>query len=177
MIEVWKDIVGYVGLYQVSNLGNVKSLDKICGGRKGIVKGKPIATQDNGRGYINVCLNKDGQAKRVYVHRLVAEAFLPKENLKDCVNHKDGNKANNNLDNLEWVTRSENMQHAYSNGLAKQYERSGTKNPAARVVIDIESGVFYETMKEVSELYKISVSYLSSMLNGRMQNKTNFRYV
>lgn len=166
MIEVWKDIAGYEKLYQVSNLGNIKS----------IAKNIVLATQDNGKGYRNVMLYKDGQAKRVYVHRLVAKAFLPGGQAKH-VNHIDGNKANNKSDNLEWVTMSENMQHAYANGLAKQYERSGKKNPASRIVIDIETGVFYETMKEVADLYRISVSYLSSMLNGKMNNKTNFRYV
>jgi hypothetical protein len=177
MIEQWKDIVGYEGLYQVSSLGRIKSVDKVCGKRRGIVKSKMIAIQDNGNGYFNAALYSNGKMKRIYVHRLVADAFLGKENGKEYVNHIDGNKSNNSLSNLEWCTRSENMKHAYDNGLAVQYERSGTKNPAARVVIDLQSGVFYETMKEVSELYKISVSYLSSMLNGRMPNKTNFRYV
>ena len=175
--EIWKDVIGYEGLYQVSNLGRVKSLDKICGNRKGVIKSKLLNFQDNGKGYKNVNLYNNKKNKCVYIHRLVAGAFLAKIEGKECVNHIDGNKSNNSLENLEWCTRSENMKHAYDNGLAVQYERHGAKNPAAKVVIDIQSGVFYETMKEVADLYNLSISYISGMLNGNYPNKTSFRYV
>ena len=117
MEEVWKDIKGYEGLYQVSNFGNVKSL------RKRIDKGKchryfnekilkPIETN---KGYLRVKFCKDRKIKKIRVHRLVAEAFIKKPELE--VNHRDGNKKNNKIENLEWVTKKENLQHAWKNGL------------------------------------------------------------
>lgn len=125
MEEIWKDIEGYEGLYQVSNLGNVKSL------RKRIDKGKchryfdekilkPIETN---RGYLRVKLCKDRKIKKIRVHRLVAEAFIKRPELE--VNHIDGNKKNNKVENLEWVTQRENKQHAWITGL---YHKKGGKH-------------------------------------------------
>ena len=94
-MEIWKDIKGYEGLYEVSNLGRVKSKRKIL---------KPI----NGE-YLKVGLSKNGIQKTLYVHRLVAETFLGKSNLQ--VNHKDEDKHNNNIENLEFVTHKENMNY------------------------------------------------------------------
>ena len=95
MQEIWKDIPEYEGLYQVSNLGRVKSKKKIL---------KPIKGE-----YLKVGLSKNGVQTTKYIHRLVAETFLGKCNLQ--VNHKDENKYNNHLDNLEWVTFKENMNY------------------------------------------------------------------
>ena len=125
MEEIWKDIEGYEGLYQVSNLGNVKSL------RKRIDKGKchryfdekilkPIETN---RGYLRVKLCKNRKIKKTRVHRLVAEAFIKRPELE--VNHIDGNKKNNKAENLEWVTQKENKQHAWITGL---YHKKGEKH-------------------------------------------------
>lgn len=116
MQEIWKDIKDYEGCYQVSNLGRVRSLDRVDrNGRKrnGVVK-KP---QDNGNGYKYVQLKKDANYKNFYIHRLVATHFIAPIEGKEYVNHKDGNKENNCFDNLEWCTESENMKHAYETGL------------------------------------------------------------
>lgn len=117
--EEWKDIKNYEGLYQVSNLGNVKSLERNKSNGKGSVKTKEkILTQDiTNWGYYRVALYKDGIRKYYKVHRLVAEAFILNPNNKEQVNHIDGNKLNNNVNNLEWNTRIENMNHARINGL------------------------------------------------------------
>jgi len=107
---IFKDILGYEGLYQISNTGEVKSLYTNI-----IMKQKK-----NNRGYHQVKLFKDGKSKDYLVHRLVAEAFL--ENLNEDynqVNHKDGNKSNNNVTNLEWCNQSQNIRHAFDNGLMK----------------------------------------------------------
>ena len=114
--EVWKDVKGYEGHYQVSNLGRVRSLDRldrIGQRRNGTVK-KP---QDNGSGYKYVQLKLDGKYKNFYIHRLVGEYFIEKVSGKNFINHIDGNKENNRVENLEWVTSNENMQHAYDTGL------------------------------------------------------------
>lgn len=107
-IEIWKDIKDYEGLYQVSNTGKVKSLDRIVKDttreRVQHLKGKVLKETDNGTGYKLVFLNKGRKRKNKYVHRLVAEAFLPNpEQLKE-VNHKNLNKADNSINNLEWVS-------------------------------------------------------------------------
>ena len=175
-MKEYRDIVGYEGIYKISSCGTIMSYDKEVKGRRGVIKSRELKTSDNGKGYRNVMLFNNGR-KMLYVHRLVAEAFIEKVEGKDFVNHKDGNKSNNNVDNLEWCNRSENMLHANSIGLCNQYDRNGNKNPATKIVLDISTGVFYETMKEAANLYKISVGFLSSMLNNKIVNKTNLRYV
>ena len=117
--EEWKDIKNYEGLYQVSNLGNVKSLERNKSNGKGLVKiDEKILTQNiTNWGYCKVALYKNGARKYYKVHRLVAEAFIPNPNNKEQINHIDGNKLNNNVNNLEWNTRIENMNHARINGL------------------------------------------------------------
>lgn len=103
MTEIWKDIVGYEGLYQVSNLGNVKRLKGYKGREKGyIVEEHLIKPSINSNGYQNVVLCKNGKTKTFTMHRLVAIAFLYNSDNLPQVNHKDENKLNNCVDNLEW---------------------------------------------------------------------------
>ena len=113
MEEVWKDIVGFEGRYQVSNLGRIKSLQ--YEGHKGEVKIMRPSTHH--LGYKVVSLGKKPDRKTHLVHVLVAQAFLEKPTGKEYINHKDGNKSNNCIDNLEWVTAKENVQHAIQTGL------------------------------------------------------------
>ena len=119
--EIWKDVVGYEDVYMVSNLGRVKSLDRTVWRINGeteyqsTLKGVMIKPVDNGAGYFHCGLS----GKNKYIHRLVAESFLPNDDDLEYVNHKDGNKANNNINNLEWTTHKDNIHHAYHNGLMK----------------------------------------------------------
>ena len=116
MKEVWKPIFGYEGIYEVSNCGNVRSIDRIdFAGRR--LKGKVFSTSAN-KNYITCVLTKYGKHRTFRIHQLVAEAFIPNPEGKPCINHKDGNKQNNCVENLEWCTLSENMKHAYKVGLA-----------------------------------------------------------
>lgn len=111
MTEQWKDIKGYEGLYEVSNLGNVRSLDRIVKRGQGymIKEGRILAQfYEEKKGYYQVALAKDGKAKKYRVHRLVALAFLDNPSNYTDVNHKDEVKTNNNVDNLEWCTRKYN---------------------------------------------------------------------
>lgn len=103
MKEIFKDIKGYEGLYQVSNYGNVKSL------KNNIIK-KPSKLP---KGYLQMRLSKNGKCKYISIHRLVAQAFIPNPQFKPCVNHKDCNPQNNCVDNLEWCTYKEN--NSYKN--------------------------------------------------------------
>lgn len=109
--EIWRDICGYEGLYQVSNFGRVKSLHF---GREKLLKAGVSNT-----GYANVTLKKNTTKKTFHVHVLVAKAFLPNPDEKREVNHIDGDKQNNRVENLEWVTSSENTRHAIQNGKMK----------------------------------------------------------
>lgn len=114
MKEVWKDISGYEGLYQVSNFGNVKSLDRIVHRKTKpdyMLKGKILKSIDNGRGYKMVCFCKNGIVKKEYVHRIVAKAFIPNSNDLPEINHRDENTSNNHADNLEWCDRKSNMNY------------------------------------------------------------------
>lgn len=121
--EIFKDIEGYEGLYQVSNLGNIKSLH--CNKEKIL---KPTIRSNNYKYYF-VGLLKDGKRKYFAVHRLVAMMFIPNPSNYEQVDHLDGNKLNNNVKNLEWVTPKENTNRAWKKGLAKntEYQRKVAK--------------------------------------------------
>lgn len=109
--EIWRDVVGYEGLYQVSNLDRVKSF------RKGKIR---ILKANAGiRGYFRVVLCKDFDKKNRFVHVLVAKAFIPNPENKSQVNHISGDKSDNRVTNLEWMTPEENIRHAFDNGLRK----------------------------------------------------------
>lgn len=109
MKEIWKDIKGYEGLYQISNFGNVKSV------KKKIIR-KPSSIP---KGYLRIGLFKGGKTKFFYPHRLVAEAFIPNPNNLPCINHKDNNTKNNRMENLEWCTYKYN--NSYKNHHLKRY--------------------------------------------------------
>ena len=120
MTEVWKDIKGYEGLYQISNLGRVKSLAHLHGKSKKLIRKEKIMQCVIGiKGYLYCGLSKNGLTKRYRVHRLVAEAFIGNPNELPQVNHIDGDKANNRADNLEYCTCAYNVRHAFLNGLRK----------------------------------------------------------
>lgn len=122
-MEIWKDIKGYEGLYQVSNLGRVKSLDRIVKDntkdRYQKLKGCILKSTSNGNDYQVVYLTKNSKRKNYYVHRLVAEYFIANPNNYKQVNHKDLNKHNNSVDNLEWITDIDNKKHYQSTEKAK----------------------------------------------------------
>ena len=128
MREIWKEIKGYEGLYEVSNTGKVRSKDRLVTGKDGVtkkLKGKELfftVSKVDEKGHLpraSVQLWKDNHATLKSVHRLVAEAFIPNPENKPTVNHIDGNPLNNYVDNLEWATYSENQKHAYRTGLVR----------------------------------------------------------
>ena len=118
MIEEWKDIIGYEGLYQISNKGRVKSL-----GNKFKRKEKILSLNQNPEGYVNVGLHKNGINKKYSVHRLVANAFINNPYNKKQVNHINGIKNDNSINNLEWCTNKENMEHCVKKGLRNRYAK------------------------------------------------------
>ena len=123
MTEIFKDIIGYETLYQISNLGRVKSLPKGDGnGNKERIL-VPEHVKKNNTTYYRISLSKDGVVQRFQIHRLVAEAFIPNLESKPYVNHIDNNGENNSVLNLEWCTHSENMLHAQKQGRLLQSQK------------------------------------------------------
>ena len=193
--EVWKDIEGYEGLYQVSTCGNIKSLAKPRkngNGRCYIQKEKLLKQSFTSTGYKKVELYKDGKRKSFKVHRLVAIAFISNPDNKPEVNHIDGNKINNNIDNLEWVTSSENTIHAYETGLSPNkkeldeiriielYNKGTSKEEISRmfdvsnvVIARIlkENGIRLRTKSEAYDKYHLDELDLNELLKTRTQKQ------
>lgn len=166
--EQWKDIPGYEGLYQASNYGQIRSLDNIqhvMFRGKSVIKlkhGKIIKQGKHRGGYVLVWLSKNGSVRAHTVHRLVAETFLPNPDELPEINHIDGNKKNNAITNLEWVSRSENLNHAY--------KCLGRKNGLERKIVCVETGVAFKSIQQAAEEYGITGGAIQHALCGR--NKT-----
>ena len=146
--EEWRDIAGYEGLYQVSNLGRVKSLDRMvnnCYGSKKVIKGRMISPVDNGKGYKCVSLCKDGKIRRTYVHHIVAQAFVANQDGYFEVNHKDEDKSNNCADNLEWCEHKYNVNY----GTARERITNNMTGPyKSKQVLCVETGKVYSSSME-----------------------------
>lgn len=168
MKETWKDVVGYEGLYQVSNFGRVKSYAHIVKCRGGY-RTQPSKLLSNcyDHNYYHVTLFKKGKRKIMLVHRLVATAFIPNtDNNKKQVNHIDGNKLNNNVYNLEWVTCQENCLHAFRTGL----NHSNGGNSAKPILAFDLSGNFiteYESTNDAARKLHLSTGNIWSVLAGK----------
>lgn len=142
MKEIWKDIIGYEGLYQVSNLGNVRKIS-------------PKLLGKSGKRYLKVVLVKDHKSHFVDVHRLVAQAFIPNINNNITVNHINGNKKDNRVENLEWCDSSYNLSHAYENGLrTNNHKVAKTKDGIIFATYRSIQKAAEENHIEYSKLYK-----------------------
>ena len=145
-MENWKQINGFEGYYEVSNLGRVRSIDRVVVDNvrncERLLKGKILIQRDNGSGYKGVQFCKEHKLYNKYVHRLVAEAFIPNQDDLPQVNHKDEDKSNNRVDNLEWCTSFYNNE--YGTRKKRWYEtriKNGTMNPKN---IGIKVKTFYK---------------------------------
>ena len=175
MKEIWKDVVGYEGLYQVSNLGNVKSVEREMQnyrGNKFIKVSKPIGKFINKYGYIRVTLYKNGIPRPFTVHRLVATAFIPNPmGLKD-INHIDFNKKNNNIENLEWCSRSYNVKHAIKHnpnilsGIMNHIEKC--KRPIIQYTMQGEFVKEFPSARDAMKELGIHTSHIYDVANKRL---------
>lgn len=182
MDEIWKDIIGYEGLYQVSNLGRVKSVERIIkyngtgkGGSTRLYPSVILRQCLNTVGYYQVSLSINNNRKRFMVHRLVAQAFCNAVIDKYYVNHIDGNYLNNVVDNLEWVSSIENARHAIVMGLHEIYGEdshfSKFTNSQADIIRRIkEKGI---STKDLSNLLGVNKSCINRINNGETYNKNN----
>ena len=177
MKEIWKDVKGYEGLYMVSNHGNLKAKPKqvnYSDGRSYKFEEKPIKCCENTNGYYYACLHKNGTVKNVRIHRLVADAFLPKVEGKPCINHIDGNKRNNNVANLEWCTQKENVHHAISKGLNKE-ARVNNSSSIPVIQLDKTTGeeiALYPSIAEALRQNNLSPTIKHGIINC-CKNKQN----
>lgn len=170
--EIWKDIKGYESLYQVSNTGKVKSLSHYtrnnANGGKRLTKGRILSTYKMPNGYLQVQLSRNEIREKKYVHRLVAEMFLDnKHNLSD-VNHIDGNKDNNSVDNLEWCSHKDNQIHMIKSRLTKK----------TQPVICLETGITYNSLSEAERETTTSRKLIKkSCENGKKYGGCHWRLV
>lgn len=149
MSEIWKEISGYEGYFEVSNLGNFRSKDRIIKYKQdGLRKypGKSLKVELMQDGYCRIVLMKESKRRRYMCHRLVAETFIPNPDNKPFVNHIDGNKSNNCVSNLEWCTQSENEQHSV-NVLGKSMKGKTLPRP----VKCIENDMIFDSMSKAIE--------------------------
>lgn len=171
MQESWRDIAGYEGKYQVSNLGNVRALDFHREGKIETLRQKKCKD-----GYYQVALSKDCKAKYFRVHRLVAQAFISNPENKPLINHINGIKTDNMAENLEWCTLLENKHHAIATGLEKNL---GHENHNSKAVAQYDkNGVFikaYQCMKYAQEATSIRYTDISQVCHGH--RKTAGGYV
>jgi hypothetical protein len=180
MNEIWKDIKGYEGMYQISNIGRVKSLKRITRFKNRdsvrIEEEKILKLAKHHKGYLKAQLRKNDKLKRYFIHRLVAEAFIPNPHNKETVNHKDGDKSNNTVENLEWMTNQENMKHAYDTGIRNNDKVSVAKyKPVAQFTKDGTLISTFVSVKEAVEKTGIGQSNISACCLGRY--KTTHGYV
>ncbi len=187
MDEVFKDIVGYEGIYQISNLGNVKSLERTCLVRRKsnsirLVKERILKPSKNTGGYLQVMLYSNNGATHSkgnwhLLHRLIAIAFITNPKNKREVNHVNGTKADNRLENLEWATPKENSQHAYINKmkLPLMGETNGNSILTGSKVLDIKNRLKNgESIHFLSTCYSVSASTISHIKTGRSWKCLNY---
>lgn len=163
--ETFVDIQGFEGLYQISNLGRVKSLRTRFKGHTNPCN-MILVPNIQRSGYIDICLtNKDGKLKRLKIHRLIAIAFIPNINNKPQINHINGIKTDNNINNLEWCTRNENIQHAWRMGLYKK--KTGSNHAQSKKVSQYDlKGNFIKIFNSMGEAHReTGVSQGSICLN------------
>lgn len=178
--EIWRDIPEYEGIYQASSFGRIRSMDRLDG-RNHRIKGTIMSPSLNRHGYWGIHLFKGGVGKSFMLHRLIAFTFLGECQHLD-VNHKDGNKSNNSVENLEWCTRAENLQHSYKvlgrAGVNKG--RYGSLNKLSKPInmYDI-NGNYLKTFpcaNEASRIMNIQQSDISKAANGKRKYAGGYKW-
>lgn len=178
MKEIWKAIPNYNGIYEASNLGRIRSVDRKRYDKNGLLKkyyGRIIEQTEMNAGYLTVGLSIDGVVKTLLTHRLIASTFINNpENFAE-VNHIDGNKQNNVVSNLEWMSRNRNIRHAIQNGLIQGL---GSQNPSAKLSDDdvisiLELSRLNIHPKEVANALNIKTSTISDITSRRTWQHIN----
>jgi len=168
--EIWRNIRGYEGSYQVSDLGRVRSLDRFFRNRQSycLLKGRMKKLRLNERGYVIVGLSKQNKIRVHKVHRLVAEAFLKNKKSKPTVNHKNNIKTDNVVENLEWATYQENTDHAIKN---KYWNQRGERHPLSKLtekdVLLIRSLRPFFEVKKLAKIFGVGSPCISVIISRK----------
>lgn len=172
--EIWKDIEGYEGYYQASSFGNIRSIDReVPYIRYGIslkkkMKGKVLSPAIKNSGYFKLALSSYNNLKHSCVHRLVAETFIPNPKKLKCVNHIDGDKLNNNIENLEWISHTDNNIHAFKTGLKKVNENHGRSKLKNEEVYEIKELISLGIpQRQIAFMYEVSPSTIHLIKTGK----------
>ena len=162
---VWKSVPGIPGV-EASPHGDIRTLDKVVprGKYTQFVKGRILKPQDNGTGYLQVGVYKDGKKVLRYVHRLVAQTFIPNPDNLPEVNHKDCNPSNNDVSNLEWITREGNNQYRNKHGMS--YKEASQKNSVYAVKLDTLEISHFSSQSEASRVLGVYMGNISKVLKG-----------
>ena len=166
MKELWKDITGYEGLYQVSNTGKVRSINRTIidsNGNKQKWKSHIFIGKVNNSGYLTVCLRKCGKRKGFLIHRLVATAFIENPTNLPYVNHKDEIKTNNNVENLEWCSESYNCRYGKRNLLMIEKKRK----PVLQLSVDGDLINRFEVLNDASRITGINAAHICDVCKGK----------
>lgn len=178
-MEQWKDVRGYEGSYQVSNLGGVRSVDRYVrtGDRhKRLIKGKVLKPQISNKGYLFVTLSKESKELGFFVHTLVAKAFIPNPDMLPEVNHKDENKQNNIVDNLEWCTSKYNNNYGSHKEKCAEKQINGNRSKSvSRYTLKGEFVDSFPSMREVWRKYGYNTSVICNCCKGKV--KSAYGYV
>lgn len=179
--EIWKDIKGYEGFYQISNFGNVRSLDRKIKYKNNyrLFYGRNLIKIVDTKGYYFVNLKKNSHNEIKRIHRLVAEAFIENPNKFPCINHIDGNKQNNHIDNLEWCSYKHNINEAFRLGLNRYTHKENFKYENKKKIIqyDLNFNIVkkWESICEAARKTNISQSNISRCCNNKQ--KTAKKYI
>lgn len=175
-METWRPIRGYEGLYEVSNTGKVRSVDRKTPRKDNSVmvnKGRELKLNTTPKGYLRVTITKECKKKNFLVHRLVAEAFVLNLEELEQVNHLDGNKANNDFSNLEWTTNYQNHIHAEYEGLRPPELRS---RPVQQLTLDGEVVGNYPSISACAKHMGIKDSRVGDVCHGRRKSAHGYRF-
>ena len=178
MNEIWKNIKDYEGIYQCSNTGKIRTCDRIVtesNGKTQFRRGQEIKPHLNKNGYLQFALNKNAKRKMVYVHIIVAQTFLNNPNNLKTVNHKDGNKTNNNIDNLEWCSYSDNNKHSYSILNRSVVDEGASPKPI--YVINTESNIISYYPSITAATYGIGLSHTQINRYVHSRKKWKGKYI
>ena len=183
MEEIWKAVEDYEGIYEVSNLGRVRSLDQLVSytSRWGTVayrptKGKVLTQRRMRNGYMGVLFKVQGHTEMKLVHRLVAAAFVPNPQNLETVNHKDEDKQNNRADNLEWMSRADNVRY----GTGSQRKRTPMRK-VEQLTTDWQHVAYFDSIKEASEATGVQTRHIGGCCRNEYGAKTaggyRWRYI
>lgn len=189
--EIWKPVKGYEGLYEVSDLGNLRSIDRysMLGGRYCLIKGKPKKSFHNSNGYLKTGLYKNSQKKQCFVHRLVAEAFIPNPNNLPYIDHINTIRDDNRIENLRWCNATENLANPISRerrleGIRKNITKANATKAAniAKRPCDYIIGIgrngeslYFRSIKEAADYLNVPIVSLRAIMNGKRPVRDDFK--